>query len=77
MSRLENFRSLGKHAWYGNLFKKLRKIDLDFCEVFIEQTDHLDVSGYVRRVQGISEQLKSNKNGPLIEELLFVSKEKV
>lgn len=73
MSRINNFRALGQHAWYKNLINKLSDKELIFCELFIEQTDHLDVSGYIRRVQSIPHQMKT-KNTLLIEELLYISK---
>lgn len=74
MKRAEIFTSLRDHAWYKTFFTKLRKSDVAFCELFIEQTEDLEVSSYVRRVRGLTEQLSKNKNVLLIEELLFISR---
>jgi len=41
-SRLEHFRDLDRHAWFGRQMAKLKKGQREICEQFIAEHDHLD-----------------------------------
>lgn len=46
MDRMDKFEQLKTSVWYGKLFKKLRKSDIEFCINFLESTKNLDNVAY-------------------------------
>lgn len=74
MSRLNNFRTLRTHAWYGRLIRKLHPNQLKECEKFITDNDHLNKDDFckaaVRWGMNDSERKKQKMFSMMVEFVL-------
>ena len=73
MNRLENFRALAGHAWYGRIFTKLSAAHLALCEGFIKRNDHLSAAEWELAVNRMFLDAQKPKHWKEIVELLASS----
>lgn len=74
MNRLRNFNQLKNHIMYQKHFKKLSKIDVEFCEEFLAHSSDLNRDDYANKINRLFlDKTDKPKNWTVIWELLSVS----
>lgn len=69
--RLERFRALKDHAWYGRSFRRLGKMERLFCERWIEDRTRLNRNEFEIAVNRMWLDRERPKNWSLIVELML------
>lgn len=72
LSRKECFDDLAKHPWFGKIYAKLKKPELQLCAEFIAKHDDLDQVKFEHAVNRMFMDMgdKRPKNWALILDLL-------
>lgn len=73
MRRLEAFRGLEKHAFYGRDFKRLKVTENIQCQAFIIENEHLKHLEFEQAVQRWLVDRPRPKNYPLMCDLLLAA----
>ena len=72
MKRIEKFNKLREHPWYGKKFKQLTKANIQFCEDWLTEHEHLDrrefelASNRMVLNRGMSEMTKKERSRLLL-----------
>lgn len=73
-TRLEHFRDLRKHAWYGPRIAKLKQPSIDLIEQFIQRHDHLDIGAFeMANNRWWVDRQDRPKNWSMLVELVMIS----
>ena len=71
--RIDEFKKLSSHAYYGKSIKKLKAIDFGIIYQFISENDHLDKNDFASAVNRMFINNEKPKNFTMIMELLDVT----
>jgi hypothetical protein len=73
-TRLEHFRDLRNHAWYGSRIAKLKQPSIDLIEQFIQQHDHLGIGEFeMANNRWWVDRQDRPKNWSMLQELVMIS----
>lgn len=71
--RIDQFKNLANHAYYGKSIKKLKSVDFDIIYQFISENDHFNKNDFASAVNRMFINREKPKNFTLIMELLDVT----